>query len=295
MTRIAFAFVRVAADQSRAGAVARPRRAGARARDLGRRRDRRLRQLRYLRDPLVADPQRRRAGAALPRKRGERGRARCPTAASSPAARTAGSRSGSRARRRPTRCSRATPRRSSASRCRPTARRSPRRRGTAPSGCGRSSGGEPRVLEGHQQNVNGVAFTPDGKALVSAAYDLTLRIWPLDGGAPTIVTLPTPLNSVAVAPRRRDRRRRRRRPGVLLLAVRRAARRDRQRPDADHRRRGVARRRAGGRRRHPRLGRDHRPRRRARSRARWSVRACRCGRRRSCRTTARCSPAAPTA
>jgi cytochrome c len=55
------------------------------------------------------------------------------------------------------------------------------------------------VLEGHQQNVNGVAFMPDGKALVSAGYDLTLRIWPLDGGPPTIVTLPTPLNSVAVA------------------------------------------------------------------------------------------------
>jgi cytochrome c len=59
--------------------------------------------------------------------------------------------------------------------------------------------GSPRVLEGHQQNVNGVAFTPDGKALVSAGYDLTLRIWPLGAGAPTIVTLPTPLNAVAVA------------------------------------------------------------------------------------------------
>ena len=56
------------------------------------------------------------------------------------------------------------------------------------------------MLEGHTQNVNGVAFTPDGKAVVSAAYDLTLRIWPLDGSAPTIVTLPTPLNAVAVAP-----------------------------------------------------------------------------------------------
>src|SRR5499427_6093566 len=59
------------------------------------------------------------------------------------------------------------------------------------------AGGDARVLEGHQQNVNGVAFTPDGRAVVSAGYDLTLRIWPLAGGAPTIVTLPTPLNAVA--------------------------------------------------------------------------------------------------
>ena len=60
-------------------------------------------------------------------------------------------------------------------------------------------GGQARVFEGHNQNVNGVAFTPDGKSLVSAGYDLTVRIWPLDGSAPNIVTLPSPLNAVAVA------------------------------------------------------------------------------------------------
>lgn len=60
------------------------------------------------------------------------------------------------------------------------------------------AGGNPFVLEGHQQNVNGVAFI-DNKTFVSVSYDLTLRIWTLFGGAPTSVTMPTPLNAVAVA------------------------------------------------------------------------------------------------
>ena len=65
--------------------------------------------------------------------------------------------------------------------------------------------------------------------------------------------------------------------------------------DADHRGRGVARRRAGRRGRHPRLGRDDRAQ-GAQARAHAGrARACRCGRSRSCPTIARCSPAAPTA
>lgn len=60
--------------------------------------------------------------------------------------------------------------------------------------------GAERVLEGHAQNVNGVAFMPDGKSLVSVGYDFTVRIWPLPGGPPDIITLPAPLNAVAVAP-----------------------------------------------------------------------------------------------
>jgi cytochrome c len=68
-----------------------------------------------------------------------------------------------------------------------------------PLASGKASGGEPRVIEGHAQNVNGVAFTPDGRGLVTAGYDATLRITPLAGGAPVVVTLPTPLNTVAVA------------------------------------------------------------------------------------------------
>ena len=60
--------------------------------------------------------------------------------------------------------------------------------------------GAQQVLEGHAQNVNGVAFTPDGRSLVSAGYDRELRIWPLVGGTPSVVTLASPLNAVAVAP-----------------------------------------------------------------------------------------------
>jgi len=61
-------------------------------------------------------------------------------------------------------------------------------------------GGAPRVFEGNATNVNGVAFSPDGKALISAGYDATIRIWRLAGGGDIVRNLPTPLNTVAVAP-----------------------------------------------------------------------------------------------
>jgi cytochrome c len=62
------------------------------------------------------------------------------------------------------------------------------------------AGGAPRVLEGNTENVNGVAFSPDGTEIVSVGYDGTIRIWQSDGNAVSVHTLPSPLNSVVVAP-----------------------------------------------------------------------------------------------
>jgi cytochrome c len=63
------------------------------------------------------------------------------------------------------------------------------------------AGGEPRVLKGHNDNVNGIAFTTDGSALVSAGYDASVRMWPLSNlDAASTATVPTPLNTIAIAP-----------------------------------------------------------------------------------------------
>jgi len=44
--------------------------------------------------------------------------------------------------------------------------------------------GAVRTLEGHSDDVAGVAVSPDGKRVVSASKDQTLKVWDLDTGLP---------------------------------------------------------------------------------------------------------------
>jgi cytochrome c len=61
------------------------------------------------------------------------------------------------------------------------------------------AGGEPRVLSGHQGQVNGVAWLPDGR-IATVGYDGTLRLWNANRADATIITLGLPLNGVAAVP-----------------------------------------------------------------------------------------------
>ncbi|MFO0916515.1 MAG: WD40 repeat domain-containing serine/threonine-protein kinase [Pirellulales bacterium] len=43
------------------------------------------------------------------------------------------------------------------------------------------------VLEGHQQWINGLAYTPDGKRLITCGEDRTVRVWDADSGEELLV------------------------------------------------------------------------------------------------------------
>ncbi len=73
---------------------------------------------------------------------------------------------------------------------------------------------KPFVIEGHQGNVNGVAFGRRLNTVVSAGYDGSIRITPLTGAAPTVVTVADADQCAQHRLRRRDHRGRRRRKGL---------------------------------------------------------------------------------
>jgi WD40 repeat protein len=50
-----------------------------------------------------------------------------------------------------------------------------------------ASGPKPLVLRGHEGGVMSAAFDPDGKRIVTASKDKTVRVWKADGNGEPIV------------------------------------------------------------------------------------------------------------
>jgi len=45
-----------------------------------------------------------------------------------------------------------------------------------------ASGREVRTLSGHTDDVNSVAFAPDGRTLASGSFDDTIKLWDVASG-----------------------------------------------------------------------------------------------------------------
>ena len=61
---------------------------------------------------------------------------------------------------------------------------------------------ERKLLSGHKDSVNAVAFSPDGKLVLTGSSDKTARLWEAAGGKPvaTLSGLTSVVNAVAFSP-----------------------------------------------------------------------------------------------